>query len=81
MAEVTIYTTPTCPWCSKTKQFLKDHDVGFREVDVTADESTVAELKQVSGQLGVPVIKAGELVIVGFDQPKLQELVQAQTGK
>ena len=81
MAEVTVYSTPTCPWCAKAKQFLKNHDIDFNDVDVTAEESAVEELKRISGQLGVPVIKAGDTIIVGFDQAKLQELVQPHKGE
>ena len=81
MSEVIVYSTPTCPWCAKAKQFLKNHDVDFRDVDVTADESAVEELKRISGQLGIPVITDGDVVIVGFDQPRLQELAQAREAK
>jgi len=75
MAEVIVYSTPTCPWCAKAKQFLDNHNVPYRAVDVTADETALEEMQKISGQMGVPVIRAGETVVVGFDLPKLQELV------
>jgi glutaredoxin-like YruB-family protein len=80
MADVVVYSTPTCPWCAKAKQFLKNHDVPYREVDVTTDAAGLAEMQRISGQMGVPVIKFGSAVVVGFDLPKLEQLV-AWEGK
>jgi len=76
MAEVIVYSTPTCPWCAKAKQFLDNHNVPYRNVDVTSDQAGLEEMQRISGQMGVPVIKADDTVVVGFDQEKLQELVK-----
>jgi len=72
---VTIYTTPTCQYCKMTKEFFKENNVEYKEVDVSTDQAAGAEMMKKSGQMGVPVIivkKDGkEDVIVGFDKPKL----------
>ena len=81
MAEVIVYSTPTCPWCAKAKQFLDSHDIPYRNVDVTSDQAALEEMRKISGQMGVPVIRAGEMVVVGFDMPKLQELAARQQGE
>ncbi len=81
MAEVIVYSTPTCPWCAKAKQFLDNHDITYRAVDVTSDEAALEEMRKISGQMGVPVIQAGEMVVVGFDMAKLQELAAARQGE
>jgi glutaredoxin 3 len=73
-AEVTIYTTPTCPWCHKAKAWLRDKKIRYREVDVTSDRSGLDEMVKRSGQTGVPVIVVGDEVIVGFNQNRLNEI-------
>ncbi len=81
MAEVIVYSTPTCPWCAKAKQFLDNHNIPHRDVDVTSDQAALEEMRKISGQMGVPVIQAGEMVVVGFDMAKLQELAAARQGE
>ena len=73
-AEVTIYTTPTCPWCHKAKAWFRDKRIRYHEVDVTSDRKGLDEMVKISGQTGVPVIVVGEEVIVGFDQKRLNEI-------
>lgn len=73
-AEVTIYTTPTCPWCHKAKAWFRDKKIRYREVDVTSDRNGLDEMVKLSGQTGVPVIIVGEEVIVGFNQNRLNEI-------
>ncbi len=72
--EVTIYTTPTCPWCHKAKAWLRDKKIRYKEVDVTSDPKGLEEMVKISGQTGVPVIVVGSEVIVGFNQNRLNEI-------
>ena len=69
---VKIYTTATCQWCKKTKEFLKANKVGFTEVDVGADQKATEEMIKKSGQTGVPVIDVNGKILVGFDEGKLK---------
>lgn len=75
MAQVTIYTTPTCGYCKATKEFFKEHSVEYTEYDVAADRDKAREMIEKSGQMGVPVIvienEDKQELIVGFDQPRL----------
>jgi len=71
--KIKIYTTPTCPWCKKTKEFFKDNDIEYEEKDVSSDKENQKEMKEKSGQLGVPVIDIDGDIIVGFDKEKLKE--------
>ncbi|MBI2039142.1 MAG: glutaredoxin family protein [Candidatus Niyogibacteria bacterium] len=75
MANVTIYTTPTCVYCKMTKEFFKAHNIQYTEKDVAADEVARKEMFEKSGQMGVPVIFIDGEMIVGFDQKKLSELL------
>jgi glutaredoxin-like YruB-family protein len=73
-AEITIYTTPTCPWCHKAKAWFRDKKIRYKEIDVTSDRSGAEEMVRISGQTGVPVIVVGSEVIVGFRESRLNEI-------
>ena len=73
MAEVKVYTTPTCPFCKKAKTWLQEHGIDYKEINVLEDEAARDHIVQKSGQTGVPQIEIGEKVIVGFDEEALQE--------
>ena len=70
---VKVYTTGTCPWCVKTKEFLKAHNVKYTEVNVGADEKSRNEMFEKSGQFGVPVTDVDGTIIVGYDKEALQK--------
>lgn len=72
---VTIYTTPTCPWCRKTKNYLAGKGIAYLEYNVAQDRGKAKEMVEKSGQMGVPVIVIGDQVIIGFDQGKFDKLL------
>ena len=69
---VTVYSTPNCPWCHKTKDWLKEHKVEFKDIDVSTDQEKSKEMVDKSGQMGVPVTDVNGKIIVGFDVEKLK---------
>jgi len=73
MKNVTIYTTKTCVWCKKAKEFLKENNIRFTEKDVGSDMIAANEMIEKSGQTSVPVIDINGKIIVGSD--KLKELL------
>lgn len=77
--KITIYSTPTCPWCKKEKEYLKSKEITFEDVDVAADQTKAQEMVEKSGQMAVPVTviekEGAEDVIVGFNQTKLDQLL------
>ena len=75
MANVKIYTTPTCVYCKMTKQFFKEHNVEYQEADVAKDAVAREDMIKKSGQLGVPVVEIDGNIVVGFDKGKLSELL------
>lgn len=75
MANITIYSTPTCAFCKKAKEYLASKDIPYIEIDVLADQSKVQELVEKSGQMGVPVIDIDGQIVVGFDKAKVDELL------
>jgi glutaredoxin-like YruB-family protein len=70
---VLVYSTPTCPWCIRTKQFLKDSNVAFQEFDVSTNQAAAEEMIKKSGQMGVPVLDIEGVIIIGFDRGKIKE--------
>ena len=65
---VKVYSTPTCPYCVMVKQFLKEKNVDFEDVDVSVDQEKAKEMVDKSGQMGVPVLDIEGKIIVGFDR-------------
>lgn len=72
---VTIYSTPTCHFCHAAKEFFTEHNVAFTDIDVASDAEKRKEMIEMTGQMGVPVIRIGDDVIVGFDEGKVKELL------
>jgi len=70
---VKVYSTPTCPWCVKVKDYLKSLHVAYEDVNVAADIEAARAMVQRTNQRGVPVIEIGEAFIVGFDKAALDE--------
>ncbi|HPZ18665.1 MAG TPA: Uxx-star family glutaredoxin-like (seleno)protein, partial [Fervidobacterium sp.] len=62
---IKIYTTPTCPWCKKAKEYFKQRGLSYTEIDVSKDQRAAEEMVRKSGQMGVPVIEIGSQIIVG----------------
>jgi len=72
---VKIYSTPTCPWCIRIKQFLKENNITFEDIDVSSNHAAAEEMIQKSGQMGVPVLDIDGEVIVGFDREKIKTVL------
>lgn len=72
---VTVYTSPTCVWCTRVKRYLDEQGVRYREVDVSQDAAAAQELVRRSGQMGVPQTDVGGTIVVGFDQARLDSLL------
>ena len=73
--KVKVYSTPTCPFCTMAKEFLKEHKIEFEDVDVSADQEEAKKMVEKTGQMGVPVIEVDGKTVVGFDKDKLKEML------
>lgn len=78
---ITVYSTPTCPWCHRAKDFLRKQGVAFRDVDVSVDRQAGQAIARRTGQMGVPVIADAQEAIVGFDVPRLQRMVARHAAR
>ncbi len=75
MAIVRVFSTDFCPYCVTLKQFLKEHNIAFEDINVSQDKAAAEEMIQKSGQMGVPVIEIDGKMIVGFDKEKISKLL------
>lgn len=73
--KVTVYSTPTCHYCNLAKEYFDHNKIEYVSYDVASDIEKRREMMEKSGQLGVPVITIGEEVVVGFDRPRLANLL------
>lgn len=73
--KVSIYSTPVCTYCNQAKEFFKANNVAFEEFNVAADLAKRQEMIDKTGQMGVPVILVDNEIIIGFDRPRLSELL------
>jgi glutaredoxin 3 len=72
---VLVFTTPTCSWCTRVKSYLAQRRVPFREIDVSRDPAAARDLVRRSGQMGVPVVEIDGRPVVGFDKPRIDQLL------
>jgi glutaredoxin-like YruB-family protein len=74
--QVTVYTTPTCSWCTTLKTYLDQKQVRYREVNVAADTGAAEAMVRKSGQQGVPQTEINGQMIVGFDKARINQLLE-----
>ena len=73
--KVIVYGTPTCPYCIKLKQFLKDKKIVFEDIDVSTDQVKAEEIVKKSGQMGVPVLDVDGQIFAGFDKEAIKKIL------
>jgi glutaredoxin 3 len=75
---VKVYSTPSCPYCVTLKNFLKERNIQFEDIDVSQNEIAQKEMIEKSGQYGVPVVDIDGEIIIGFDQDKIKKLLKIE---
>jgi glutaredoxin-like YruB-family protein len=73
---VTVYSTPGCSWCNTLKSYLRKNNIRYREVDVSRDQRAAEKMVRRSGQQGVPQTDINGQIIVGFDQGRIDQLLE-----
>ena len=73
---VEIYSTATCHFCHMAKEWLTEKNIPFVDYNVGEDIARRKEMVEITGQLGVPVIKVGEEIMVGFDEAQLAKILE-----
>jgi len=73
---ITLYTTPSCSFCHKAKDYFRKNQVRFTEYNIARDQRRAEEMVHKSGQMGVPVIDINGKIIVGFNQPEVERALR-----
>lgn len=76
LMEVKVYSTPSCPWCVRVKDYLVGLGVPYVNIDIAGDRAAAMELVKKTKQLGVPVTFIGDKFVVGFNEPELEALLK-----
>jgi glutaredoxin 3 len=73
---VSIYTTPSCSYCTMAKNYFREQGVPFTEYNVAQDLRKADEMVKKSGQMGVPVLDIHGRIIVGFNKPEIDRALK-----
>ena len=74
--KVVVFSTPTCPWCVRVKQYLNSKNITYKDVDVSKDMQSAMEMVKKSGQQGVPQLWIDGKVVIGFNQGQIDQLLE-----
>ena len=73
--KVVVFSTPTCSFCNMAKKYFREKGIKFTDIDVSRDQAAARDMVRRSGQMGVPVIDIGGKLIVGFNRPQIDQLL------
>ena len=68
VAEIIIYTTVPCPYCSRAKALLKARDLEYTEFNLASDPDGRVKLAEKTGMMTFPQILIDDKLIGGWDQ-------------
>jgi glutaredoxin 3 len=72
-AEVKMYTTRFCPYCTRARSLLDSRNVAYSDIGVDGDSDLRRQMMDLSGRHTVPQIWIGDQHIGGFDELNLLE--------
>jgi len=75
---IKVFSTKTCPWCTKVKEYLQNKGIEFETVDVSANREAAMEMVKKTGQMGVPVTQIGEKYIIGYNPEAIDAEIENQ---
>ncbi|WP_229215538.1 glutaredoxin family protein [Duganella sp. CY15W] len=77
--QVVMYGTSHCPYCAKTRDYLREHGIAFADLDIEKSDRARQEFEQLEGR-GVPVILIGNRRIVGYQPATIAAALQRSTA-
>lgn len=75
---VIVYGSQRCPYCDYVKTFLMKYMVKYTYIDISKDKKSAEYIVKKTKQIGVPVIEIDNQFVIGFDQPKLKQLLKLE---
>ncbi|MEF3694715.1 MAG: glutaredoxin domain-containing protein [Candidatus Cloacimonadota bacterium] len=79
--KIIVFSTPTCSWCKKLKDYLRQNGFTYRDVDVSKDDTGLRDMIRKTGQQGVPQLWIDNQPVVGFDRSKIDRLLDITKAK
>jgi len=73
--KVILFSSSSCPWCSRAKNYLRQKGIRVKEIKVDRDPDAAKDVVRMTGQMGVPVLLIGRAKVVGFDKAKIDRLL------
>jgi len=70
--EVIVYSSPACVYCVQLKDWLKERNIEFKEIDLSQSQEAIDDFVKKTGQMAVPAIEINGEMIVGFDVVKIK---------
>lgn len=78
MSSITVYTTPSCPYCTQLKNWLEEEGIEYEDYNVAENKQKAKEMMQKTGQRGVPQTiiekEEEEEAVIGFQPEKIKKL-------
>ena len=75
MTEIQVFTTPSCPYCTKIKQWLDENNHDYTEHNVAENKEKAREMIQKTGRRGVPQTIIEDEAVIGFQPDKIQKKI------
>ena len=61
------------------KDYFRGKGMDFEDIDVGEDRAAAMEMIEKSGQMGVPVIDIDGEIVIGFDVPRIEEILDRKS--
>jgi len=68
MANITVYTTEPCSFCTRVKQLLTARGYEYSEINLARDPDGRAQLVELTGMMSFPQVIVGDHLVGGYDQ-------------
>jgi glutaredoxin len=73
--DVVMYSTSWCGYCRKARQFFDANSIAYTELDIEKSSDANYQHKKLGGR-GVPLITVNEDVVNGYNQQRLEQLLE-----
>ncbi len=71
-----MYCTDWCPGCRRARVYFKEHNVPFREVNISRDRAAAAQVRTwTGGYETTPTFDINGSIVVTFDVEKINQLL------
>jgi glutaredoxin-like YruB-family protein len=74
--QIEVFTTPTCPYCTKIKEWLEENGYDYQEHNVAENKEKAKEMIEKTGQRGVPQTFIGDKAVIGFQPQEIEKALE-----